>query len=207
MIRKAGITILKVAYSQGKATYCPWEHRSLENRIMTRENHPVWTVYDKFRTARLNVKYYGRRLNALERLNLGMEFFLLATAPSFAIAGLGFWDTEYGKIVWAGMGVAAAIAAVLKPLLNLTKRIKDYESVLTGYRTLEYDLMELKILIEQKGRYDQAMQTEFKKALQREKTLVVKNPESRESQKIKQICEAEVRRELPPNSFFIPENE
>jgi hypothetical protein len=173
---------------------------------MTDDNHPVWTLYDKLRTARLNVKYYGCRLHAVETQNFWLEALLLAAAPSSAVAGLAFFNTQYGHIVWQFMGIAAAFAAVIKPLLALTKRIKEYEGVLTGYRTLEYDLMELKSLVEQKRRYDQAMQTEFEKAIQREKALVSKNPESQESKRIKRKCEAEVHQELPPESFFIPED-
>jgi len=40
------------------------------------------------------------------------------------------------------LAVIAAVAAVAKPLLNLAKRIKEYEGVLSGYRMLEYDLRE-----------------------------------------------------------------
>jgi hypothetical protein len=170
-----------------------------------REDHPVWTVYDKLRSARLNVKYYGARLQRIERANLTIEYILLATAPSSAIAGLWFWNTEFGKPIWQSLGVLAAIAAVAKPPLNFTKRIKDYEGILVGYRTLEYDLMEIKTLIEQRGKYDQTLQSEFKKALQREKTLVAKTPETRENKKVKRACEEEVRRELPAERFFVPE--
>ncbi len=138
---------------------------------MTHETHPVWTVYDKLRTARLNVKYYSRRLQTLERQNFLIELVLLATAPSSAVAGLWFWEAEYGKVIWQYFGIVAAVTAVLKPLLNLTKRIKEFESVLSGYRTLEYDLMEIKSLVEQKKKYDSALQSEFKKSLQREKAL------------------------------------
>ncbi|MBI3666660.1 MAG: hypothetical protein HY236_10635 [Acidobacteria bacterium] len=172
---------------------------------MSRETHPVWTVYDKLRTARLNVKYYSRRLSGLERKNFFIELVLLATAPSSAIAGLWFWETTYGKLAWQYLGIVAAIAAILKPLLGLTKRIKEYESVLSGYRTLEYDLMEIKSLVEQKQKYDAALQSDLKKALQREKVLVGKTPETRESHNIKRRCELEVRRELPRECFFVPE--
>lgn len=172
---------------------------------MKRETHPVWTVYDKLRSARLNVKYYSRRLKTLERTNFWIELVLLASAPSSAIAGLWFWGSEYGKIIWQYLGIIAALAAVMKPLLALTKRIKEFEGVLTGYRTLEYDLMEIKTLVEQKQKYDNAMQAELKKALQREKVLVGKTPETFENKKVKAICEAEVRNELPANCFFIPE--
>lgn len=173
---------------------------------MAPENHPVWTVYDKLRTARLNVKYLGRRLQQVESTNFWLEFVLLATAPTSAIAGLWFWQSEGGKLVWQWMGVIAALAAVIKPSLSLTKRIKEYENVLSGYRTLEYDLMEIKTSIEQKHKFDAAMQGELKKALQREKALVAKNPESRENSKVKRICEEEVRKELPPDCFFIPKD-
>jgi hypothetical protein len=130
---------------------------------MSREDHPVWSVYDKLRSACLNVKYYSRRLQSLERWNFGLEFLIGATAPSSAIAALWFWNTEYGQPAWRYLAVIAAIAAVAKPLLNLTKRIKEYESILSGYRTLEYDLREISTLIEQKKKYDHALQTEFKK--------------------------------------------
>jgi len=172
---------------------------------VSRETHPAWTVYDKLRTARLNVKYYSRRLQSIERENFGIELVLAVAAPSSAVAGLWFWDTTYGKIAWQCLGIVAAAAAILKPLLGLAKRIKEYESVLSGYRMLEYDLMEIKCLIEQRQKYDSGLQSEFRKTLQRERTLVGKTPETRESKRVKKICEIEVRRELPPGSFFIPE--
>ena len=104
------------------------------------------------------------------------------------------------------MGALAAFAAIIKPLLGLTKRIKDYENLLSGYRMLEYDLMEIKSSIEQKQKYDQGLQSEFKKVIQREKVLVAKNPESRESRRTKLKCEIEVLGELQSAPYFIPEN-
>lgn len=172
---------------------------------VTRETHPVWTVYDRLRTARLNVKYYSRRLERLERQNFWIELVLMATAPSSSIAGFLFWKTEYGNLAWKCLGVIAAVAAILKPLLGLAKRIKELESVLTGYRTLEFDLMEIKSLVEQKQKYDGALQSELKKALQREKVLVGRTPETRENVNVKLKCELEVLEELPRETFYIPE--
>lgn len=174
---------------------------------MSREDHPVWSVYDKLRTASLNVNYYSRRLQTLERLNFGIELLLAATAPSSAIAALWFWNNEYGQIAWKYLAVVAAVAAVVKPLLNLTKRIKAYEGILSGYRTLEYDLREIRSMIEQKKKYDQPLQAEFRRALQREKTLVAQNPETRECARVKRKCEQEVIDQFPPDSFFVPEEE
>lgn len=173
---------------------------------MNRDEHPVWSVYDKLRTARLNVKYYSRRLQKIERWNFALDLVLLSTAPSSAIAGLWFWSTPIGSIVWQYFGIIAAATAIVKPLLTLPKRIKEYESVLAGYRGLEYDLMEIRTIVEQKRKYDKTQQDEFRKAVRREKSLVTKSPETRENSKVKEICEKEVLRELPPASFFVPED-
>ena len=172
---------------------------------MSRENNPVWVVYDKLRSARLNVKYYGRRLQSVERWNFTIELVLLASAPTSAIAGLWFWQNPIGRNIWQYFGIAAAVAAVLKPILGFSRQMKDFESVLSGYRTLEYDLMEIKVLIEQRQKYDATLQGELKKAMQREKLLVGKTPEASESRRVKRRCEAEVLAELPTDSFFVPE--
>lgn len=172
---------------------------------MSREDSAVWSVYDKLRTACLNVKYYSRRLQALERLNFAIEVVLAATAPSSAIAVLWFWNTDYGQIAWKYLAGIAAVLAIIKPFLNLPKRIKSYEGVLAGYRMLEYDLREIRSLIEQKKKYDQALQLEFRKATQREKSLIAQNPETRECGRVKRKCEREVLAQLPSDSFFVPE--
>lgn len=170
---------------------------------MATENHAVWTVYDKLRTACLNVKYYGKRLHALERQNFTMEL-LLAITSSSTIAGLWLWQSDDGKKLWLALGTVTAFLAVVKPLLNLTKKIKDFESVLAGYRLLEYDLRELKAAIEQKSAYDNDLKDSFKKIGDRERVLVEKTPETSEKAALKAECEAEVLQEYPTDRFFVP---
>jgi hypothetical protein len=171
------------------------------------DDHPVWGVYDKLRTACLNVKYFSRRLQFFERLNFTIEFIIAATAPTSAITGLWFWKTDFGQVGWKYLAVVAAAAAVSKPLLNLTKRIKEYESILSGYRTLEYDLRQIRTLVEQKRKYDKALQNDFLKAVERERALVAKNPETREATRLKRKCEEEVLRAFPVQQFYIPKEE
>lgn len=171
---------------------------------MSQDNHAVWSVYDRLRSARLSVKYYSCKLHQTEKLSFWLELILMVAAPSSAVAGLWFWNTGYGQIIWRYVAIPAAIAAVLKPLLHLTKKIKDYEGVLSGYRILDYDLMEIRIRIEQKKKYDAALQADFKRVQQRERTLVGKTPESREDPKVRAACQIEVMNELPAKAFFIP---
>lgn len=171
---------------------------------MSQIEHPVWAVYDRLRSASLSVKYYSCRLHDVEKTNFWIEVVLLCTAPSSAIASLWVWTTPAGQDLWKLLAIPAAIAVVLKPVLGLTKKIKDYEGVLSGYRILEFDLRELRIAIETKQKYDAALQSDFRRIQQRERILVGKNPESKEDAVTKKRCQSEVNQEYPIESFFIP---
>ena len=173
--------------------------------MATREDHPVWGVYDLYRTARLNVKYYTCKLSTTESLNFYMDIILLATAPSSAIAGLWFWENPLGHTVWQYLGIVTAIVAILKPSLGLTKKMKKYEEVLSGYKALEHDLHEIKELVAQKRAYDKALQDDFKKALKRKGVLVNKEPGEKVDKKLVSFCQREVDTELPAENFYIPE--
>jgi hypothetical protein len=172
--------------------------------MVDRMNHAVWSVYDLYRTARLNVKYYSTKLHRREQLNIGIELIIAVTAPSSAVAGLWFWDTSLGSILWRVLGVAAAIAAVIKPILMLPKQIKAYNEVLTGYRTLGHDLFEIKEMIAQKGKYDKELQADYRKALKREGALAVKDPETKQDKALIRKLVKEVNQELPAGQFFVP---
>lgn len=173
---------------------------------VSRENHPVWTVYDKLRTTRLNLKYYSRYLASLERQNFWIEALLATIAPSSAISALWLWQTEIGKKFWLVLGGVTAVLAVIKPLLGLTKRIKDLESVTAGYRLLDYDLGSIKFLIEQRQTFDKALHVEFASVIKRERVLIEKMPSIAEKKALKESCEHEVLTELPVGDFFIPED-
>src|SRR3954451_6385755 len=66
-------------------------------------------VYDDYRKARLNVKFYGRKLGRLQATNLVMEL-SIAVGRSGVIAALAIWKTDQGKF-W--LALIAAIAAIL----------------------------------------------------------------------------------------------
>ncbi len=172
---------------------------------MAIENSPVWDVYDLYRTARLNAKYYSAMLHITEKWNFILDLILLFTAPTSAVAGLWFWETEIGQEMWKYLGVIAAIAAIVKPLLTLPKKMKEYESLVSGYRMLEHDLHEIKVSISEKRKYDKVAQVDFKKAMKRKGVLVGKEPDSKENKKVKQKCEKEVLAELPSSIFYVPE--
>ncbi|GGD96628.1 hypothetical protein [Caballeronia grimmiae] len=171
---------------------------------MNRDEHPVWAVYDKFRTARLNVKYYCRRLHRLERMDRALDIILLIAAPTSAVAGLWFWETEYGRVVWQCLGVVAALVATVRPALHITKRIKDYESAISAYQMLEYDLDAIRQKIEQRGIYDAKLKAEFIRAIERQRNADLASPEKVAESRLLRDCTAAVMEELPASFFFVP---
>ena len=165
------------------------------------DNHPVWDVYDQLRTVRLNAKYYGKRLIKYERINFTTEIIVAITSSSSAVASFAFWSTEAGSQVWKVLLGISAIIAIAKPLLNLTKRIRAYEELLSGYRLLYHDLNELKIDINQAQAYTKAHRQKFLKINEKQRTLASKSPERVENLKVLQKCQNEVLDELPVSSF------
>lgn len=172
---------------------------------LAREQHPVWGVYDLLRTARLNVKYYSARLAYFKRWNFVLELVLAVMAPSSVIAGLWFWKTSNGQVVWTSLSVIAAVAALLKPLLQLEKKVGAYTETLAGYRALDHDLFKIKELVAQKRAFNRELQSDYQKAIDRKGTIISKDPEVSTKTKLKQKLEKEVTRELPAREFFVPE--
>ncbi len=169
------------------------------------DHHPVWIVYDKLRTVRLNVKYYSRRLSYIERTNTVIE--IITSVPTSAISGFLLWEHGVGKMIWGIFVGIALLIAVIKHTLKLTEKIKAYGIVLSLYDIMEYDLRQIKDLIQQHKKYDEVLQYDFGKIVEREKILVGKSPETRAWKWLKNICEAEVLIEFPTSQFYIPKEE
>jgi hypothetical protein len=169
-------------------------------------HHPVWDVYDQFRTARLNAKYFSCRVASLKTLNFWIEVVLAATATGSALAGLAFWSTEFGKPVWQGLLVISAIIALVKPPLKLTDRIQLLQEWAADFKGVEYELKKIEIGIRQQGDFTSALKNRFFTTMDRYAELARKaEAESRIDNRLKRRCQDEVARELPAEKFFVPE--
>jgi len=171
---------------------------------MPTKDHPVWDVYDRYRSARLNVKYYTARLHRLVVTSKTFDIILAITAPSSAISGLFLFDTEIGAFAWKWLLVVSAVVAVLKPILILGNKIKKFEEYLTGYHSYFLDLDKLKLEISQKKNYNDEMRSSFMDILEKRKALFESTPDLREIKRLKKRLAVEVKKELPLDSFYIP---
>lgn len=102
------------------------------------------------------------------------------------------------------MGVVAAFAAVIKPLLVQFMPTKPYETLLAGYKVLDFDLCEIKTSIEQKQKIDKDVEENFEKTKKHERLLIEKDPEAKNDRKLILRLQKEVESEFPVENFFIP---
>jgi len=166
--------------------------------------HPVWDIYDEYRTARLNVKINEYQLASFKRYNFWIEFILALTASS-SVASFWFWQSVTGQIVWKFFSVLTAILAVLKPMLNLSGKIQKYSEILTDFKSLEHDFHKLTILINQQQRYDAEFKDQFYYLLDQKRFINQKTNEGTIKKSKKLEFENQVINELPPTIFYIPE--
>lgn len=168
-------------------------------------NNAIWDVYDNYRTARLNVKYYSARLEKLEKWNTFLEVLVAIAAPGSIISGLWFLKTQSGLDLWKFVSAIAAIAGFIKPFLKLSQKIKFYEQTLSGYRALEYDLYDIILRIKEEESYTSASKKMFEVAMKKKKILATNPPENIPKKKLIELFESEVIKEIPRESLYIPE--
>ncbi|MFI5380097.1 MAG: hypothetical protein ACHRHE_12430, partial [Tepidisphaerales bacterium] len=92
----------------------------------------VTDLYDLYREARMNVKYYGEKIASYQRWILTIEV-AVALGTSGTVVSLPIFSTTAGKIIVIGAGTIAAILGVLKPILNLSKKIERSSKLWSGY--------------------------------------------------------------------------
>lgn len=105
-------------------------------RPRTPEPPPAGTVvdlYDVLRAARLNVLYYGRRLDRLQFWSL-LSDVLIALGSASAFGALALWSSTGTKAVPLAFSAVAVSLAAVKPTLGLSGRIKRLAELWSGYQ-------------------------------------------------------------------------
>lgn len=166
--------------------------------------HPVWAVYDEYRTARLNAKYYTEKLRRTTRSNFLIEL-LLALSSSSAVAAIWLLQTPVGELAWKVLGPVAAILAVYRPVAKLSDKLKALEQRVTAYRAIEFDLQALVRRINEAKRYDSPLRSQLYAILERKKNFALSYTDTAIDEPLRRHCYDEVNAELPRDLFFVPE--
>ncbi len=167
------------------------------------ENHPIWDVHDMHRTARLNIKYYCRKLNYIDNWDKSIDIASAITTPA-AVAGLTFWQEGYGKLIWAIIGALTSMLSIAKLFLKLSDKIRKMEEIIGDYRRIEHDLYLINVEAKEKNVYDDALKHRFKNVLEDLKKVKEKLPQDALDKKLRDKCNEEVIQELPASHYFVP---
>jgi hypothetical protein len=171
-----------------------------------RKRHPVWDVYDEYRTTLYQVKAHTHKIHRLRKLSRWMDIALAVFTPSSAVAGIFFWNTQAGKIVWNILILSASVLAISKPFLQFDKQIKALISSLAGYMQLLHELEDLKTNIRLEDGFNDKLRRNFE-STRKKKLKVYRNTALFElSRKEQYKLFNEVLREAPTNRFFVPED-
>src|SRR4051794_17444077 len=94
-------------------------------------------IYDAYRTALLNRKYYGLRLSSVRKLNFWSEVLIaIGATSSGGVAGLAVWGTITGQYVWLWISGIATVISVVKPACQFGKSIENYTKLYAGYTNI-----------------------------------------------------------------------
>ncbi|MDM8544094.1 hypothetical protein QUF90_23710 [Desulfococcaceae bacterium HSG9] len=174
----------------------------MENSNTTQ--HPINRLHANYRDYKVNALYYSVKMDRLKFINYFIEIILAITTTSSMVAGLWLWNTPFGQAIWKILLIISAFLAVIKPIINLTEKIRKYEEVLSSYRDLEYELKKIIDQIDQSMKYTTDHKSKLLEALGKEHDIIKKFSEIKKDYKLLQMCKDKVDEELRNVSFFIP---
>jgi hypothetical protein len=160
-------------------------------------------IHREFRTAALNMKYYGYKLVRYQRANTIVEVLIACGATTgTGIAGFAIWKNGAGTTAWEIISGLSIILATLKPIIALPKQIERYSKLASSYATIfetyrgmEQDFKGTGLTTEQVAQYNQLRAEVVKLAADDDR-----NPSRK---RIKRFAD-EVNKEIPAWSLWMP---
>jgi hypothetical protein len=96
-------------------------------------------IYDLYRKALFNRKYYGDRLSAIQKHNTVIEI-VIALGTAAGVGGLVFWEGATGQIAWGTIAGLAVMLNVIRPVIQWPKKIELYSKLFASYSAMYGEL-------------------------------------------------------------------
>ncbi|MCG8546012.1 MAG: hypothetical protein MJE12_17585 [Alphaproteobacteria bacterium] len=162
-------------------------------------------IYNQYRSALLNRKYYGHRLETAQQFNLGFECVIAIGATGSGIAGWALWKgTGIGELTWAFIAGAASLFAILKPILNVPKRVERMSKLWVAHSRQYNDLKRLVDKVRRMQNVDAEIERTFDEICSKTSELDSLDDPKPSKRLIKRYS-AEVRREIPAHTLWMPD--
>jgi hypothetical protein len=164
-------------------------------------------VYNSYRTALLNRKYYGYRLLLHQRYNFAMEIAIAVGATGSAgVASLAIWGTLTGHYAWLVVSGLATVLGVVKPILNMSAAVERYSKLYAGYGGLYLDLKSIVEDIEVSRSIPSGILQRYADIRKKTNELSGLDDPKPSRAKIKEL-QVEVNEEIPPEGLWLPPEE
>ena len=110
------------------------------------------SLYNDFRTARMNQIYYGERLERQKRRNFCLEVAIAVGTSGTSVSAWPLWQTDIGTLGWALLAGTSTVLAIIKPLLGWTADIARLGRLFAGHGDVAFDLDRVIQKIREEGR-------------------------------------------------------
>lgn len=167
---------------------------------ITKELAETARVNNAYRTSLLNVKYYGYKLKWATRFNLFAEITIAVTSAG-GVSGWAIWSTKGGASIWATVVGLAALLAVLKPILPLSRNISTYSKLHAGHTSNFLALKDVAESMAIEKRFTREMSREFDHTRKRHREMAA-HDEPAPSTKLLERFQAEVNSQIPVDSLW-----
>ncbi len=164
----------------------------------------VRNLYDTYRSTLLSKKYSGYRLNTIRQYNTAIEI-LIAVSASSSVGAMFLWQTDTGKMVWGTFSAIVAVLAIMKPILQLSKKVEGYSKLFTGYDDIYFELKKLVDDIQVVENYTDTIRTKFDAVMERLQQL--KDEDPRPNKRLCSKLKKEVNNEVPIERLWWPKRE
>lgn len=162
-------------------------------------------LYDDYRKALLNRKYYGYRLDFYLKVNSASDYIVMF-GTSGTIAGASYWKTRFGTICWSLLGTIVAVLTIVRKAGNLSKKIEKYSKLYSEYNNLFYDLQSIVKEVHALRGVSSEMAARLGNATKRIRDLAA-DDDPKPSERLRRRCFEEVNREIPVRTLWYPEEE
>ena len=161
-------------------------------------------IYTLLCRAGLNKDYYGVKLSRTQSVNTWFDIIVAIGAAGSGISALTIWSDEYGKILWGFLTAVSAIFAVVKPILQLGKKVERLSRLFSGHSEIYNNMIILVSRVKRRGELTVDMIKDFENSELRFLELS-KEDDPRPSIKLLQRCENTIRIKHPARDAWYPD--
>lgn len=163
-------------------------------------------IYNLLCRSGMNKEYYGTKLHRAQRLNDWLEIVIAVGTTGSGISAFYIWTIQpYGPWIWGALTGVSALLAIMKPIIQLNKKIERLTKLYIGHSDNYANLDILISRIRRSGAIKPAFQELFE-AAEAKYLELAKDDDPSPNARLLQKCEKLMRQRHPAEEAWWPEN-